>query len=87
MSAYDIVGLIGVAVILAAYAATTLGRVDPRGAPALALNALGPGLILVSLSQRFNLSAAIVEAVWGLIALAGLARLALRRLRAAQPSK
>ena len=79
MSLYDVAGLIGVATILAAYAATTLAGLDPKGAPALALNVLGPGLILVSLSQRFNLSAAIVEAAWALIALMGLVRLALGR--------
>ena len=81
MSLYDVAGLIGVATILAAYAATVMGGLDPKGALALALNFAGPCLILVSLSQRFNLSAAIVEAAWALIALIGLARIALGRLR------
>ena len=75
MSLYDVAGLIGVATILAAYAATVMGGLDPKGALALALNFAGPCLILVSLSQRFNLSAAIVEAAWALIALIGLVRL------------
>ncbi len=80
MTPLDAVGLVGVAVILSAYAATALGGLDPKGAPALALNLIGPTLILVSLSQKFNLSAAVVEAAWALIALAGLLRLAAKRL-------
>ena len=61
MSLFDVAGLIGVATILAAYAATALGGLNPKGALSLALNAAGPCLILASLSQRFNLSAAIME--------------------------
>jgi hypothetical protein len=80
---YDVVGLVGVATILAAYAATVLGALDAKRAPALALNFLGPTLILASLSQRFNLSAAIVEAAWALIALGGLVRIAMTRGRSA----
>ena len=81
MSLFDIAGLIGVATILAAYAATALGGLDPKRAPSLALNLVGPCLILLSLSQKFNLSAAIVEAAWALIALAGLVRIGARRLQ------
>ena len=80
MTWYDIAGLIGVATILAGYAAATTGRLDAKGAPSLAINFAGASLILLSLTQRFNLSAAIVEAAWALIALIGLIRIALRRL-------
>jgi hypothetical protein len=80
MTWYDIVGLIGVVTILAGYAVATMGRLDPKGAPSLAINFAGASLILLSLTQRFNLSAAIVEAAWALIALIGLIRIALRRL-------
>jgi hypothetical protein len=71
---FDVVGLMGVVVILGAYAAATTGRLDPKLSVSLALNAAGSGLILLSLTQRFNLAAAIVEAAWCLIALVGLAR-------------
>jgi hypothetical protein len=80
MSWYDIAGLIGVATILAGYALATMGRSDPKGAPSLAINFAGASLILLSLTQRFNLSAAIVEAAWAFIALVGLVRIAVRRL-------
>lgn len=81
MSWYDIAGLIGVATILAGYALATMWRLDPKGAPSLAINFVGASLILLSLTQRFNLSAAIVEAAWALIALIGLIRIGFRRLR------
>ena len=80
MSAFDIAGLVGVTLILAGYAAATMGRLHPKGAPSLAINFAGASLILLSLTQRFNLSAAIVEAAWALIALIGLIRIGLRRL-------
>jgi len=78
----DIAGLLGVVLILAAYAAATAGRLHPKGAPSLAVNFVGASLILVSLTQSFNLSAAIVEGAWALIALVGLVRLAIGRKRA-----
>jgi hypothetical protein len=81
MTVFDVVGLVGVAIILVAYALATTGRLDPKRAPSLALNCAGSGLILLSLTTKFNLSAAIVEGAWSLIALVGLCRLGLRRLR------
>jgi hypothetical protein len=81
MDGYDIAGLIGVATILAGYALATTGRLDAKGAPSLAVNFVGASLILASLTQRFNLSAAIVEGAWALIAFVGLLRIGVRRLR------
>jgi hypothetical protein len=82
MSAYDIAGLVGVALILAGYAAATIGRLHPKGAPSLAINFVGASLILLSLMRNFNLSAAIVEGAWALIALIGLIRWGFSRLSA-----
>lgn len=36
---------------------------------------------MISLSQRFNLGAFLLEAAWALVAIAGLARLLFRRSR------
>jgi hypothetical protein len=77
MSLYDIAGLVGVALILAGYATATMGGLHPKSAWSLAINFLGASLILLSLTRTFNLSAAIVEAAWALIALIGLIRLAI----------
>jgi hypothetical protein len=75
----DAAGLAGVLMILAAYAGATSGKLDPKRVTALTLNLIGPGLILLSLTYEFNLSAFVMEAAWALVALAGLVRLALRR--------
>jgi hypothetical protein len=79
VSLFDITGLVGVALMLGAYAGASLGKLDPTRAPALVLNLAGASLILLSLARTFNLSASVMEGAWALIALVGLIRLALRR--------
>ena len=80
MSWQDAGGLVGVSIILIAYAGAALGRLDPKAAPSLAINLVGAGLILVSLlTASFNLSATAMEGAWALVSLAGLVRLALKR--------
>ncbi|WP_269514967.1 CBU_0592 family membrane protein [Brevundimonas subvibrioides] len=79
MSLPDLLGIFGVLLILVAYAGATAGRLDPKQWPALCLNLIGALLILWSLSVDFNLSAALMEGAWALVAVAGLVRLALRR--------
>ena len=79
MTAYDAIGLMGTALILGTYALTVGGRIDARRVPALVGNFVGATLILISLSHDFNLSAAIVEGAWALIAGIGLIRFAIRR--------
>ena len=80
MSWTDAAGLVGVLVILLAYAGAALGRLSPQGAWSLLANFLGAGLILVSLLLgAFNLASTAMEGAWALVALIGLIRLALRR--------
>ena len=67
--------------ILAAYAATQLRRLDPLKAPSLALNLAGACLIMLSLTAAFNLSAFLMEAAWAGVAALGLVRLMLNRRR------
>ena len=81
MTLIDFAGVFGVLLILIAYAGATAGKLDPKQWPALALNLVGALLILWSLSVDFNLSAALMEGAWALVAIAGLGRLALARLR------
>lgn len=79
MTLPDAAGVVGVVLILVAYAGATTGRLDPKRAPALLLNLVGASLILLSLAYDFNLSAALMEGAWALVALTGLVRLALKR--------
>ncbi len=75
----DAAGLVGVALMVTAYVAAQLHRLDPAGAPSLVMNLAGACLVMMSLAFAFNLSAFLIEAVWAAAALFGLARLALRK--------
>ena len=75
----DIGGVIGVLMMLFAYAAAQLHRLDPTKAPSLILNFVGSSLVLASLFQKFNLAAALMEGAWALVALFGLIRVMLAR--------
>lgn len=68
---YDIAGIIGVLFVLGAYLALQLKKVDAAAPAYSALNALGAGLILISLYYEFNLSAFLIESAWLLISLFG----------------
>jgi hypothetical protein len=81
MGLTDAAGLVGVLIILVAYAAATLGRLDPRRPLSLFANLAGAGLILLSLAHDFNLSAVAMEGSWALVSLAGLLRIGWSRLR------
>ncbi|CAN5416777.1 hypothetical protein BH09PSE1_BH09PSE1_31060 [soil metagenome] len=87
MSLPDLFGVFGVLLILIAYAGATAGKLDPKQWPALALNLIGALLILWSLSADFNLSAALMEGAWAIVALLGLGKLALDRWRGPQPKR
>ncbi|KQY79295.1 MULTISPECIES: hypothetical protein [unclassified Brevundimonas] len=77
MTVPDLLGVVGVLLILVAYAGATTNRLDATKAPALLLNLAGALLILLSLYFDFNLSAVLMEGAWALVAVIGLIRLAL----------
>lgn len=71
---HDLVGNLGVMLVLGTYLLVQMGRMDLR-TPAYSLaNAGGAVLILVSLLYDFNLSSFVIEIVWLLISLFGLIR-------------
>jgi paired small multidrug resistance pump len=72
-------GVVGVVLVLIAYAGIHFDWYDPKKAPALLMNLFGSALILLSMVRAFNLSAFLMEAAWAAMALYGLAKLALRR--------
>ena len=81
MTWQDVAGLIGVAMMLAAYAGAQTRSLDPLKAPALLMNFVSAGLVLLSLSAKFNLAAFAMEVSWALVALSGLLRLWIGRKR------
>lgn len=70
----DIVGNIGVVVLVLTYLMLQLNRLSPAGLAYSVLNAVGAGLIVVSLLFDFNLSALVIEVFWVLISLIGIYR-------------
>ena len=84
---HDYVGNVGVVLILGTYALLQLRKIDSRGLAFSVLNAVGAGLIIVSLVFHFNKSAMIVEIAWCLISLAGIVRWRTQNSRQALPDK
>jgi len=70
----DLLGNIGVVLITIDYLLLQLNRISSNSLSYSLLNAVGAGLIILSLIFNFNLSAFIMEAIWVVISLFGLYR-------------
>jgi hypothetical protein len=81
MTLFDIGGVAGVLLMLLAYAGGQFGGLKMDRLPALLMNLIGSSLVLLSLTQKFNLSAALMEGAWALVALFGLVRLMFAKRR------
>lgn len=71
---FDLVGNVGVAILLVTYLLLQLGKLDAHRFAYSALNALGAGLIALSLLFSFNMSAFMIEISWVAISLFGIYR-------------
>lgn len=71
---YDLVGNIGVALILISYLLLQMNKWSSEAISYSIVNALGALFILISLYFDFNLSAVIVEFAWFIISLYGVFR-------------
>ena len=71
---HDLVGNVGVVMILACYLFAQVGRMDIKLPAYSILNGLGAILIIVSLIYSFNLSSFVIELAWLAISLFGLLR-------------
>ena len=77
---HDFVGNVGVVVVLLTYLLLQMDRMVATSLTYSISNAIGAVLILISLAQDFNLSAVIIESVWLIISVFGMARtIVLRR--------
>jgi hypothetical protein len=76
---FDLVGNLGVLLMVIAYLLLQLEKLSGSALSYLLLNALGAVLVMISLMFRFNLSAFLMEAFWLLISLYGLAKPLLSR--------
>ena len=76
---FDLIGNVGVLLMVVAYLLLQLERLSGSAISYLLLNAVGAMLVMISLMFRFNLSAFLMEAFWLLISLYGLAKPLLSR--------
>jgi hypothetical protein len=76
---YDILGTLGVGVIIITYVLLQIERVRSDELIYSVLNAVGAALILVSLYFEFNLPSVVVEVFWLLISLFGIGKYIARR--------
>ena len=76
---HDLIGNLGVAIIILSYLALLNGRVDGQSMRYAAANAIGAGLVLASLTVDFNLSAAVIEGFWIVISVYGMVKAWRRR--------
>ena len=70
----DLVGNIGVVVLVVTYLMLQLNKLSSDGLAYSVLNAVGAGLIVISLLYDFNLSALLMEVFWVLISFVGIYR-------------
>ena len=70
----DFVGNIGVVVLVITYLMLQLNKLSSDGLAYSVLNAVGAGLIVISLLFNFNLSALVIEVFWVLISCVGIYR-------------
>lgn len=71
---YDIVGLIGSALVVASYFLLQSGRLSGTALTYQCLNIAGSACILVSLFGGFNLAVALLQCTWIAISLYGIVR-------------
>ena len=76
---YDIIGSIGVGIIILTYIALQLGKIKSDALLYSLLNAVGASLIIFSLVFNFNFSAFIVEFFWMLISIYGIIKYFLKK--------
>jgi hypothetical protein len=71
---FDFLGTVGVAIMIVAYLLLQLDRLDSKSLTYSLLNAVGAGLVVISLLFKFNPAAFIIEVFWILISLFGIVR-------------
>lgn len=76
---HDIIGTIGVFLILSTYFLLQLGKLDPTNFNYSFLNLCGALAVLYSLSVEWNFAAAMVEIFWGIISLYGIIKYFIRK--------
>lgn len=74
MTVFDVIGLVGVGLIVVAYILLQADKISAANPWFSVVNAAGSAMVLVSLWFEFNLAAAVVEIFWLIVSLFGLWR-------------
>lgn len=61
---FDLIGMIGVVMILTVYGMVQIDRIDVKSISYSVYNAVGAVLILISLLVTFNLASFVIEIAW-----------------------
>jgi predicted membrane protein len=72
LSLPDLIGILGVFVIIVAYMLLQLEKMDAKDLSFSVLNTLGALLIIISLMYDWNLASFLMESIWMLISLYGI---------------
>ena len=72
MQWYDVVGAIGVVLIIVTYAAVQMRKMEATNITYSSTNLIGAVMILISLLYNFNLASFVIEIFWILISLWGI---------------
>ena len=83
---FDLIGNVGVLLMVVAYLLLQLEKLSGSSLSYLAMNAIGAAMVIVSLRYRFNFSAFLMEAFWLLISLFGLTKSLLSKRPDSTPS-
>lgn len=67
----DVIGILGVFIIVIAYILMQIDRMDPKGVAFSLLNTIGAVLILFSLINDWNLASFVMEVIWFILSLYG----------------
>ncbi|MFT5115010.1 MAG: hypothetical protein ACI8P9_004353 [Parasphingorhabdus sp.] len=78
---HDIVGSVGVSLILLCYFLIQIGKMSPTNLRFSVVNMLGASMILFSLSFEFNFASVLIESFWVIISMIGIIRYIRNRVR------
>lgn len=78
---FDVIGMVGVTLVLTAYGLVQLNRIDVKTLRYSIINSLGAFFILISLIVNFNLSAFVIEIFWLIFSIGGIYSSMKRRAR------
>ncbi|MFN0276976.1 MAG: hypothetical protein ACKVRN_00075 [Pyrinomonadaceae bacterium] len=76
---HDILGTLGVAIILVAYVLLQIGRLRSEHPAFSLMNAVGAAMILVSLYFQFNFASFLMEFFWLVVSLYGVGKYLFRK--------